>query len=55
MNSAVSKVDKGISVIKKLQHILSQKSLVTMYKAFLRPLLDYGDIIYNQPHNVPFL
>ena len=54
MNSAVSKVDKGISVIKKLQHILSQKSLVTMYKAFLRPLLDYGDIIYNQPHNVPF-
>ena len=22
-----------------------------MYKAILRPLLDYGDIIYDQPHN----
>ena len=24
---------------------------MTIYKALLRPLLDYGDIIYDQPHN----
>ena len=30
------------------------KSLATIYKAFLRPLVDYGDIIYDQPHNVSF-
>ena len=30
------------------------KSLVTIYKALLRPLLDYSDIIYDQPHNVSF-
>ena len=29
----------------------SQKSLITICKALLRPLLDYGDVIYDQPHN----
>ena len=31
--------------------LLLTKSLVTIYKAFLRPLIDYGDIIYDQPQN----
>ena len=53
-NSAVSKVNKGISVIKKVRHNLPRKSLVTIYKAFLRPLIDYGDIIYDQPQNESF-
>ena len=30
---------------------MPRKSLMTIYKALLRPLLDYGDIIYDQPHN----
>ena len=54
IDSAISKVNKGISVIKKLRHNLPRKSLVTIYKAFLRPLIDYGDIIYDQPHNESF-
>ena len=37
VDSAISKVNKGISVIKKL-------------KVFLRPLIDCGDIIYDQPN-----
>ena len=37
------------SVIKKLRYNLPRKSLVTIYKAFLRPLIDYGDVIYGQP------
>ena len=48
------KVDKGVSVIKKLRHSLPRKSLITIYKAFLRPLIDYGDIIYDQPQNESF-
>ena len=32
---------------------MPRKSLMTIYKALLRPLLDYGDIIYDQPHNEP--
>ena len=54
IDSAISKVNKGISVIRKLRHSLPRKSLITIYKAFLRPLLDYGDIIYDQPHNDSF-
>ena len=48
------KLTKVYTVIKKLQHILPRKSLLTICKAFLRPLLDYGGIIYDQPHNVSF-
>ena len=54
IDSTISKVNKGIAVIKKLQHISPRKSLITIYKAFLRPLLDYGDIIYDQPLNASF-
>ena len=55
IDSAISKINKGISVIKKLRHSLPRKSLITIHKAFLRPLIDYGDIIYNQPQNEFFL
>ena len=48
IDSAISKLNKGILVIKKLRHNLPRKLLVTMYKAFLIPLIDYGDIIYAQ-------
>ena len=52
--SAISKVNKGISIIKKLRYSLPRKSLITIYKAFLRPLIDYGDIIYDQLQNDSF-
>ena len=54
IDNAILKIDKGISVIKKLRHGLPRKSLITIYKAFLRPLIDYGDIIYDQPQNESF-
>ena len=54
VDSAILKMNKGISVIKKLRHSLPRKSLLTIYQAFLRPLVDYGDIIYDQPQNESF-
>ena len=33
---------------------MPHKSLITIYKAFLRPLIDYGDIIYDQPQYESF-
>ena len=54
IDSAISKINKGIAVIKKLRYNLPRKSLITIYKAFLRPLIDYGDIIYDQPQNESF-
>ena len=54
VDSAISKIKKGISVIKKLKHTLPPKSLITICKVFLRPVIDYGDIIYGQPDNDSF-
>ena len=44
-----SKANRGIGVIQKLRHILPRHSLITIYKSFVRPHLDYGNIIYDQP------
>ena len=33
---------------------MPQKSLLTIYKAFLRPLIECGDIIYDQSQNESF-
>ena len=44
------KVNKRIFTIKKLRHTLPRKSL-SIWKVFLRPHIDYGDVIYDQPSN----
>ena len=44
----------GVGKIKRLRDILSRDSLVTIYKSFIRPHLDYGDVIYDQPNNDSF-
>ena len=50
----MSKVDKTIGLLRKLQAVLPPLSLVTIYKAFIGPHLDYGDIIYVQAHKESF-
>ena len=40
--------------MRKLQAFLPRQSLVTVYKGFIRPHLEYGDIIYDQTYNKPF-
>ena len=49
-----SKVNKTISIIRKLQNVLPQSALLTIYKSFIRPDLDYGDIIYDKVFNESF-
>ena len=48
------KAMKEICIIKKLSSLLPRKSLITIYKSFVRPHLDYGDLIYYQPNNESF-
>ena len=50
----ISKANKGIGIIKRLSHILPRKSLLTIYKSFIRPHLDYCDVVYDQPNNESF-
>ena len=47
----ITKCNKIIGLMKKLPLILSRKSLLTIYKSFVRPNLDYADIIYDKPFN----
>ena len=54
INEKISKAQKGISVIKKLYNILPRNVLLTIYKSFVRPHLDYGDIVYDQLNNQSF-
>ena len=49
-----NKVNKSIVLLFKLQMILPRRSLVTIYKSFIRPHLDYGDIIFDQAFNKSF-
>ena len=40
VDNTIVKVNKGKSVITTLRHSLPRKPLVTIYKAFLQPLID---------------
>ena len=54
LETVVCKINKTIGLIPKLQNLLPRTALITLYKAFVRPHLDYGDIIYDQAHNASF-
>ena len=49
-----NKVNKNIGLLRKLQPLLPRSSLLTIYKSFIRPHLDYGDVIYDQAFNQSF-
>ena len=49
-----TKVNKTIGLLQKLQKTLPRPVLMTIYKAFVRPHLDYGDIIYDEAYNETF-
>ena len=54
LNQKIAKANKSIGLIRKLAHVLPRQSLITAYKSFIQPHLDYGEIIYDQPNNKSF-
>ena len=54
IKSIWNKVNKTIGLLRKFQLILPRHSLITIYKTFIRPHLDYGDVIYDCAFNEPF-
>ena len=54
IKNLLTKVNKTIGLLQKLQNILPRGSLLTIFKSFLRPHLDYGDVIYDQSFNNTF-
>ena len=47
-------MNKPIALLRKVQTILPRPTLLTIYKAFIKPHLDYGDTIYGQAYNDSF-
>ena len=50
LKTKIEKESKGIHVLRKLRSHIPRSSLITIYKSFIRPSLDYADIIYNQAY-----
>ena len=47
-------MNKSIALSRELQTILPRPTLLTIYKAFIWPHLDYDDTIYDQTYNDSF-
>ena len=45
-------VNKGIGISNKLSNYLPRHSPVTLYRVFIRPRLNYADIIYGKRNNI---
>ena len=45
INKVESKANKSIGIIRKHQKVLPRLALLTIYKSFIRPHLDYEDFI----------
>ena len=54
IKSILNKVNKTIGLLRKFQLILPRHSLIAIYKTFIRPHLDYGDVIYDRTFNESF-
>ena len=51
----ILRANKGIGLITTLRTYLPRNSLLTIYKDFLRPNLDFGDVIYNYQRKAYFM
>ena len=54
LKSVLKRISKTVGLLQKLQDIFPRTSLITIYKSFARPHLDYGEILYDQTFNESF-
>ena len=54
IETIIDKVNKTIGLLRIFQRALLRPSLATIYKSFVRPHLDYGNIIFDQAFNNSF-
>ena len=55
LDEKINKCNKIIGMMKKLSLSVSRQSLLAIYKTFVRPNLDYVDIIYDKPQKGSFI
>ena len=54
ITSKLTTINTLISTLRKLYHYMPRDSLVTIYKCFIRPYLDYADVIFDKSTNATF-
>ena len=54
MKIILNKLNKTTGLLRKLHNIIPRSALLTIYKSFIRPHLNYSDIIYDQAYNTSF-
>ena len=54
LKNIYSKFNKRIGLLRKLHNTLTRLPLLTSYKSFIEPYLDYVDIIYDQAYTALF-
>ena len=54
IKNILTKVYKTTGLLWKLQNILPRGLLLAIFNPFVRPHLDYGDVIYDQSYNNTF-
>ena len=54
LKTIFQRINNPIGLLRKLQTLLPRAPLITIYKLFIRPHLDYADMIYNQTFNMSF-
>ena len=54
LKNVQNKVNRTTGLLHKLQDTLPRTSLINIFKSFVRPHLDYGDIIFDRAYNTSF-
>ena len=54
VDQKIKKCNRIIGLIRRLSINLPRNALLTIYKSFVRPHLNYGDILYDKPNNENF-
>ena len=54
LKSIFQKTNKTMRLLRNLRILLLRAPLITIYKSFIRPHLDYGNIIYDQTFDILF-
>ena len=54
IKNVITKVNKTIALLRKLQYILPRGALLIISNSFVRPHLGCGDVIYDQSYNNSF-
>ena len=52
--TVLTKINRTIGLLRKFQQVIPRPSLITIYKAFIRPHVEYEDVVFDQAFNDSF-